>query len=137
MRIVLLSCLPLFALADVSVRAKSKAPRFCVAKATSAVGGWSPTPKQIAALEGKLRASLPHLTGSYGKTDLFDGYLRHYRGVIRGGKKLIEIYAWEPEDGAQDPCNPPGIDDGGCSVWSAIFDPKSEEVREFYCNGDG
>jgi hypothetical protein len=132
MPIAWLLLLSLGAVAEASVQANGKASRACVGG-----GDWTPSPKLLAALEAKLEPLLKlerQRKKAHGP-GLLDEYLRHYVGVRRAGLKLIEVYAWHPAKSEDNACEPPGIKDGGCSVWRVTFDAKRGQLREFSCNG--
>src|SRR4051794_38917631 len=112
MRLALLLLVSLLARADSSVQPNLRAPKQCIGK-----GAWTPSASQVAALETKLRPFLDKQRNKgHGPTQL-DDYLRNYTGSTAGDRKLISVYAWRPWKPDEDPCDPPGIKDGGCGVW--------------------
>jgi hypothetical protein len=96
---------------------------------------WRPTPSQVAVVEQRLPALL-HVSGH--KLDVSKSY-RQYLGLIRAGKKLIYVNAFDSSTMADFTKTWRKealiICDGGDVFWGVEFDPSTGTFQHLAFNG--
>ena len=156
MRLLTVLLVATSALADVSVHApakgrarpvgyivpKERAAEFCE-QAWRTAEYWTPAQRDVDRLEAALpryvRAHRQQPDGEHLLKSL-PGYARQYVGIIKNGRKLLWVHAYEirPQDGfrAADVTRPFSVlmDDGACVEWRLLFDPRARKILELACN---
>ena len=98
-------------------------------EAGAVTGYWAPSRQQVEQLE----ARLPTLDSQVPKAIDFD---RQYVGIEMGGRKLIYINAFPPDDHDVNPSRTAiRACDGGEQFWGAVFDPASSTFSDVRFNG--
>jgi len=105
---------------------------------------WIPSDIEILKMEAKLseveRLRDPGRSQvNGGRIYNVDSYFMQYAGIIANGRKLIYISAFQGFQGAADTWRTRDVDinDGGASVWHAVYDPGTGEFSDLRLNGEG
>jgi hypothetical protein len=116
------------------------APDFALAlRGEEVLGGWDPTPDDVAQLEANLPGFLKTAPGA--APDLWQRvatYKRQYAGIVTAdGRSLILVNAFCDPTGTDWHTEPVFVLDGGDCYFSVIFDPSTGTFSDLRINGEG